>query len=90
VISERKTDYGYELNVPAQSEPFTTHLDDAPASPHGSDTRVVQVPVVDLGGLTHEHESLSVRDDLGSVKSLLKVANRQLVAHPNTRAVLTR
>ena len=31
-----------------------------------------------LGGLTHEHETLRVRDDLGSVESLLKVINELL------------
>jgi hypothetical protein len=51
-----------------------THLDDASSTPHGSDTSVVKLPVLDLGSLTHEHEALSVRHDLGSVKRLLEVA----------------
>jgi hypothetical protein len=34
---------------------------------------------VDLGGLSHEHESLSVRDDLGSVKGLLEVVDKLLL-----------
>ena len=42
-------------------------LDDTSSSPHGSDTGVVQGPVVGLGSLPHEHETLSVRHDLGSV-----------------------
>jgi len=54
-------------------------LDDASTSPHGSDTSVVQLPAVDLGGLSHEHESLGVRDDLGSVKSLLEVIDELLL-----------
>ena len=49
-------------------------LDDAPTAPHGGDTGIVEVPVVDLGGLAHEHKALGVRDDLGGVKGLLKVA----------------
>jgi hypothetical protein len=51
-----------------------THLDDTSSSPHGSDTGVVEGPVVGLGSLSHEHETLSVRHDLGGVKGLLKVA----------------
>lgn len=54
-------------------------LDDTSTSPHGSDTGVVEGPVVDLGGLSHEHESLSVRDDLGSVKSLFEVIDELLL-----------
>lgn len=54
-------------------------FDDATASPHGSDTGVVEGPFVDLGGLTHEHESLGVRDDLGGVKSLLEVVDELLL-----------
>lgn len=54
-------------------------LDDTATSPHSSDTGVVQVPVVNLGSFTHEHEALGVRDDLRGVKSLLKVAEKLLV-----------
>lgn len=54
-------------------------LDDTATSPHSSDTGVVQVPVVNLGSFTHEHEALGVRDDLGGVKSLLKVVNELLL-----------
>lgn len=54
-------------------------LDDTATSPHSSDTGVVQVPVVNLGSLTHEHEALGVRDNLGGVESLLKVANGLLI-----------
>ena len=54
-------------------------LDDASTSPHGGDTSVVEGPAVDLGGLSHEHESLSVRDDLGSVKGLLEVVDKLLL-----------
>lgn len=35
-------------------------LDDTSSSPHSSDTGVVEGPVVGLGSLSHEHESLSV------------------------------
>lgn len=54
-------------------------LDDTSTSPHGSDTSVVEGPVVDLGGLSHEHESLSIRDDLGGVKSLFEVIDELLL-----------
>jgi hypothetical protein len=54
-------------------------LDDTSTSPHGSDTGVVKSPSVDLGGLTHEHESLGVRDDFRGVKSLLEVVNKLLL-----------
>lgn len=54
-------------------------LDDASTAPHGSKTGVVEVPVVDLGSLTHEHEALGVRDDLGSVESLLEVVDELLL-----------
>ncbi len=49
-------------------------FDDTSTTPHGGDTCVVEFPVLDLGGFTHEHESLGVGDDLGSVKGLLEVA----------------
>ena len=32
-----------------------------------------------LGSLTHEHEALSVGDDLGRIQSLLKVINELLL-----------
>ena len=63
-------------------------LDDAATAPHGGDAGVVEVPVVDLGGLAHEHEALSVRDDLGGVQSLLQVATRSVLlfrANANSR-----
>lgn len=54
-------------------------LDDTTTSPHLGDTGVVQVPTVLLAGLTHEHESLSVRDDLGGVEGLLEVIDELLL-----------
>ena len=54
-------------------------LDDAATAPHGSDTGVVEGPVVVNGGLAHEHEALGVRDDLGGVKTLLEVVNELLL-----------
>ena len=54
-------------------------LDDTSTSPHGSDTGVVKGPSVDLGSLTHEHESLGVRNDFRSVKSLLQVVDELLL-----------
>jgi len=53
--------------------------DDASSTPHESDTGVVEGPLVLSGSLTHKHESLSVRDNLGSVKSLLEVIDELLL-----------
>lgn len=46
--------------------------DDAAAPPHQSDGAVVQRPAELLGRLPQQHEALSVRNDLGGVKSLDK------------------
>lgn len=70
-MSDKKTDCGSEYSLDLVSK---THLDDTSSSPHGSNTGVVEGPVVGLGSLPHEHETLSVRHDLGSVKSLLEIA----------------
>jgi len=53
--------------------------DDASSAPHEGDSGVVQVPLVLLGGLTHEHESLGVRDELGGVEGLLEVVDELLL-----------
>jgi len=47
--------------------------DDAAAAPHERDAAVVQVPAVDTRRLAHQHETLSVRHDLGRVQSLEKI-----------------
>jgi len=54
-------------------------LDDAATSPHRSDASVVQVPADFLGGLPHEHEALSVRDDLGRIEGLFEVIDELLL-----------
>lgn len=46
--------------------------DDAAPPPHQSDGAVVQRPAELFGRLPQQHEALSVRDDLGGVKSLKK------------------
>lgn len=47
--------------------------DDAATAPHQSDRRLVQLPVVLLGGILDEHEALSVGNNLGGVQGLLEV-----------------
>lgn len=44
--------------------------DDAATAPHQSDAWVVELPAVNLGSFTQEHETLSVGDDLGGVQGL--------------------
>ena len=53
--------------------------DDTATSPHQSDGRVVELPVVSLTGFTDQHETLGVRDNLGSVQGLLQVVNELLL-----------
>jgi hypothetical protein len=53
-------------------------LDNAAATPHTGDASVVEVPVEVLGGLAHEHEALSVGDNLGRVERLLEVIDELL------------
>lgn len=53
--------------------------DDAAAAPHERDGRLVELPLVLLGGLLHEHEALRVRDDLGRVEGLLEVREELLL-----------
>ena len=73
-MSDKKTDWIYQLVFLGNIARRIAYLDDASTSPHGGNTSVVQLPVVDLGSLSHEHETLSIRDDLGSVKGLLEIA----------------
>lgn len=53
--------------------------DDATSSPHEGDAGVVEVPLVLLCGLAHEHEALGVRDDLRGVQGLLEVVDELLL-----------
>ncbi|KAH3659573.1 hypothetical protein OGATHE_005618 [Ogataea polymorpha] len=53
--------------------------DDASSSPHQSDGWEVELPVVFLCGLSDQHESLGVRDDLGGVQGLLEVVDKGLL-----------
>lgn len=60
-------------------ELFRPHLDDTTPTPYTSNTCVVQMPVELFGSLTHEHEALCIRDDLGRIESLLQVINKLLL-----------
>ena len=53
--------------------------DDAASSPHESNPSVVELPVVDLGCLPHEHESLGIGHDLRGIESLSNVLNEFLL-----------
>jgi hypothetical protein len=53
--------------------------DNATTAPHQCNTSIVQVPAVLLGSLTHQHETLSIRDDLGGVKSLGDIVDELLL-----------
>ena len=52
--------------------------DNASTAPHEGDLWLVQLPLVLLGGVLDQHETLSVGDDLGCVKSLLEVVDEGL------------
>lgn len=52
--------------------------DNASTAPHEGNLGLVQLPLVLLGGVLDQHESLGVRDDLGCVKSLLEVVDECL------------
>ena len=54
-------------------------LDDAATAPHARNAGVVEIPALLLGGVTHEHEALRVRDDLRRVESLLEVVDELLL-----------
>lgn len=49
--------------------------DNAATTPHESNGRLVELPLVLLGGVLDEHEALGVGDDLGGIQSLLEVIN---------------
>lgn len=53
--------------------------DDASSAPHEGNGWLVELPAVLLGSLLHQHETLGVGDDLGGVKSLLKVLEELLL-----------
>lgn len=57
-------------------KPSCHHLDDATPAPDTSNASVVQVPTQLFGSLPHEHESLCIRNNLGSVESLLQVIDK--------------
>ena len=57
----------------------SSHLDDATATPDSGNTCVVQVPAELLSSLTHEHETLRIRDDLGGIEGLLQVIDKLLL-----------
>lgn len=52
--------------------------DDASSAPHEGDGWLVELPLVLLSGLLHEHETLGVGDNLGGVKRLLEVLKELL------------
>ena len=51
----------------------------ATTAPHQGNAGVVQVPAVLLGGLAHQHETLSIRDDLGSIEGLGDIVDELLL-----------
>ena len=53
--------------------------DDAAAAPHEGDGWLVELPLVLLGRLLHEHEALGVGDDLGGVEGLLEIGEELLL-----------
>lgn len=53
--------------------------DDTATAPHKGNTGVVQLPVVVLGGLAHQHEALGVRDNLGGIQSLTELLDEGLL-----------
>ena len=52
--------------------------DDAAGAPHQGDAAVVEIPVVLLGGLAQQHETLRVGDDLGGQQRLADVLDEGL------------
>ena len=55
------------------------HFDNATTAPDTGNTGVVQMPTQLFGGLAHKHEALCIRNDLGSIESLLQVVNELLL-----------
>jgi hypothetical protein len=75
VISPRKTDCNAMSNSNPR-KPSLSYFDDATPAPDASNASVVQVPTQLFGSLPHEHEALCIRDNLGSVESLLQVIDK--------------
>ena len=46
-----------------QAESARIPSDDTSSSPHQSNSAVVQIPFLFLGGFAHQHEALSIGDD---------------------------
>ncbi|KAH3667268.1 hypothetical protein OGAPHI_002917 [Ogataea philodendri] len=53
--------------------------DDTSSSPHESNGWEIELPAVLLGSFSDQHESLSIGDDLGGVKSLFQVVDESLL-----------
>lgn len=53
--------------------------DDASTAPHEGNFGLVELPVVLLSGVLDQHETLSIRDDLGGIESLLEVVDEGLL-----------
>ena len=53
--------------------------DNASTTPHEGNLGLVELPLVLLGGVLDQHETLSVRDDLGGVEGLLEVVDESLL-----------
>lgn len=53
--------------------------DNASTAPHEGNLGLVELPAVLLGGVLDQHETLSIRDDLGGVKGLLEVVDESLL-----------
>jgi hypothetical protein len=78
VISPRKTDCKEAMDGYTGYNKWSViypHLDDATSAPNASNACVVQVPIQLFSSLTHEHEALRIRDNLGCVECLLQVIN---------------
>lgn len=60
--------------------------DDASTAPHEGNLGLVELPVVLLGSVLDQHETLSVGDDLGGVESLLEVVDESLLVSSEARA----
>ena len=53
--------------------------DNASTTPHEGNLGLVKLPAVLLGGVLDQHETLSIRDNLGGVKGLLEVVDESLL-----------
>jgi hypothetical protein len=77
VVEQKRLELG-GLGVGCRNITKEDGLDDATTTPHAGNTSVVQVPLEVLSSLTHEHEALGVRHDLGSVECLLEIIDELL------------